>query len=357
MTVGAVFTPAVRLLFPPVLPRVERNTPVLEFFREAGSILVTVFVLTSMFNVGLTQKPSRILHHLKNWHFLGAMVLTNLIVVPALMVYALDLVPIAEHYRIGLLIFGIAAGAPFLIKLTDTSEHDLALGATVLMVLMVLMVATVAVMPILLPTLVDGVEVAAWPIVSALLQQMILPLILGFAISEFAESFDAVIQPWVARISNIALYGLIVCILIGYVQSLADPELWKALAVGGVVLVLAFFVGFMMGDGTDHLKDVGGLGTAQRGTASALIVATNSFDDPRILVVITMLNTFAVVFLIIAAKRLSRNNEFSPLDDPMMADEPKTRAERNAERAQTSGNIAGSTPAGTVPPTRDKPGF
>ena len=69
----------------------------------------------------------------------------------------------------------------------------------------------------------------------------------------------------------------------------------------------------MMGDGQDHLKDVGGLGTAQRGTASAMIVASSAFDDPRILVIITILNTFAIVFLILAARWLSPNNRFSLL--------------------------------------------
>lgn len=131
----------------------------------------------------------------------------------------------------------------------------------------------------------------------------------------------ALVQPWVARISSISLYVLIVAIIIGYLPEMTDPGLWKAVAVGMAVLVLALFLGWTMGDGHDHHQDVGGLSTAQRGTAAALIVASDNFDDPRVLVVITLLNTFGVVMLIVAAKALSRDNSFQFLI-PAAADPP-----------------------------------
>ena len=137
------------------------------------------------------------------------------------------------------------------------------------------------------------------------------------------EGVDLVarVQPWVAATSNIALYVLIVAIVIGYLPAMSDPGLWVAIGVGLVVLVLALFLGWTMGDGHGHLKEVGGLGTAQRGTAAALIVAQTNFDDPRILVVITLLNTFGVVLLIAAAKVMSRDNAFDFLL-PQAADVP-----------------------------------
>lgn len=290
----------------------------LEILKQAGAFLVTVFVLTSMLNVGLTQKPSKILGHLDNRGFLASMVLANLVVVPALMVFALELVPLAAPYVAGLLIFSLAAGAPFLIKLTAVSEHDISLGATVLMVLML---ATVVVMPVLLPLMLEGVTVDAFAITKALLLQMIAPMLVGMVIAQLLDRFNALIQPWVAKLSNIALYGLIACLLIGYSPQLLDLELWKAIAVGLVVLLVGFYVGYMMGDGTDRLKDIGGLGTGQRGTAAAMIVAGQNFDDPRVLLVITIVNVLGIVLLIAAAKSLSKDNAFSPLD-PIAADRP-----------------------------------
>lgn len=293
----------------------------IEFLQSASGYLVTVFVVTSMLNVGLTQKPARILQHLRNYQFLLAMLVVNIVVVPALMIFALRIVPVTPHYEIGLILFGVAAGAPFLIHLTKTSQRDLALGATVLMVLMFSSVLT---MPLLLPFLIEGIEVGARQIIAPMLIQMVLPMIIGMLLLQFLESFTAIIQPWVAKISNITLYALIVAVLVGYGGNLLDPQIWVAIAVGLVVLVLAFFIGFMMGDGHDQLKDVGGLGTAQRGTASALIVASDAFDDPLILVIITILNTVGVVVLILAAKWLSPDHRFSFLT-PVAADTPERK--------------------------------
>ena len=104
----------------------------------------------------------------------------------------------------------------------------------------------------------------------------------------------------------------------------ASPLTGAYLAWAGLV-VLALFLGWTMGDGLDDLQEVGGLATAQRGTAAALIVAQDNFDDPRVLVVITLLTVFGVVVLIIAAKLLSREDSFSSLL-PQVADVPEGSA-------------------------------
>jgi BASS family bile acid:Na+ symporter len=50
-----------------------------------------------------------------------------------------------------------------------------------------------------------------------------------------------------------------------------------------VIVGGAFAIGFLLGGREDPLHDVGGLFTAQRNTAAALIIATQSFDDPDVL--------------------------------------------------------------------------
>ena len=298
-----------------------------EAFQTIGSWGVTVFVVTSMLNAGLTQKPSRLLEHLGNRAFLLRMLVINLVVVPALMIAATSVVALEPVYAAGLLLFSLTAGAPFLIKLANTSDADIALAATVLLVLMV---ATVVVLPVALPLVVEGLTVDTGAVVGSLLRQMILPLVVGMVALQLAEDLAAVVQPWVARISNVALYVLIIAITVGYLPSMTDPGLWKAIAVGTAVLLLALFLGWMMGDGHDHLQDVGGLASAQRGTAAALIVAQANFEDPRVLVVITLVNTLGVALLIAAAKVMSSDNGFAVLTPAAAADPPRRRRERQS---------------------------
>jgi bile acid:Na+ symporter, BASS family len=196
---------------------------------------------------------------------------------------------------------------------------------------MVLMAATVVTVPVLLPLLLEQISVDAGAIAVSLLRQLFLPMVVGMLLTQFLEGVAGAIQPWVAKLSNLALYALIAATLLGYLHAMTDPVLWKAVVVGAAVLALAFLVGYMMGDGQAHLKDVGGLSTAQRGTAAAMIVATSNFTDPRVFVVINVVNTVGIVLLIAVAKGLNRKNRVAALE-PVVADHP--RHDQTAEQTR-----------------------
>ncbi|STC69336.1 bile acid:sodium symporter family protein [Corynebacterium pilosum] len=288
-----------------------------EFFQWLSSTATTIFVLTSMFNVGLTQNPKKIVQHLSNWQYLTRMVVANLFVVPAVMLLFITIFEIDGPYAIALTIFACAAGAPLLIKLTQQSDNDISAGATIQMVLMV---ATVFILPFYLSLLLEGVEVGIWDIAKPLLLQMILPLVIGMILHQVAEKFAGVIQPWIAKISNIALYTLLGATIIGYLPQLADWQLWKAIAVGMVALLLTFYIGYGTGHGNETRSQLGALGTAQRNTAASMITA-GSFTDPMVFVTIAMLNTLMMFVLLGLATRLGNDAKIAFLE-PLEADMP-----------------------------------
>src|SRR5512145_2521086 len=144
-----------------------------EFLRSAIQFVAPVFVISTMLNVGLTQKPSAIAEHLKNWPFVIKMLLANFVFAPLLMIVALYFAPFDPALKAGLLIFSLGAGAPLLIKLTQTAQHEVALGAAVMMLLTVV---TVVYMPIVLPLVLTGASVDAFSVAKSLLLQLILPI-------------------------------------------------------------------------------------------------------------------------------------------------------------------------------------
>jgi bile acid:Na+ symporter, BASS family len=303
---------------PWVLMRYARRSRMYQFFQDLTSYALPVFVIATMFNVGLTQKPSAITENLRNWHFLVRMMLANFIIVPALMYTLVNLVgDYTPAQSAGLMIMGVCAGAPFLIKLTQTSENDIALGATVMMVLMV---ATVIVAPVLLPVFIEGLEVDAWGIAQSLFIQMLLPIIVGMILAQVVSSIANTIQSWVARIGNLALYVVLGATIIGYWPEIQDLVGTGAIAGGLVVLLIAFFVGYLFGDGKDHLQDVGGLGTAQRNTAATMIIASDNFIDPTVFVIVSVVNALGIVMLMLIARLLSRDAGDATDDDPERGD-------------------------------------
>jgi bile acid:Na+ symporter, BASS family len=276
-----------------------------EFLRSAIQFIAPVFVIATMLNVGLTQKPSDIAQHLKNWPFILKMLLANFVFAPLLMIVALHFAPFDPALKAGLLIFSLGAGAPLLIKLTQTAQHEVALGAAVMMLLTVV---TVVYMPIVLPLVLSGVSVDAMQVAKSLLLQLLLPIGAGMLLVQFLPGPMKTVQPWIARLGNIALYALIVVTLVGYYPNLLEIVGRGAFLVGLAFVGAAFGLGYLAGAGKDHLEDIGGLGTAQRNTAAGVIVALENFSNPNVLVMLTLANMLGIMMLLLIAKALSRDN-------------------------------------------------
>lgn len=277
-----------------------------EFLRSVVPFVAPVFVIATMLNVGLTQKLSAILAHMKNWSFVLKMLAANFLFAPLLMIVALRFAPFDPALKAGLLIFSLGAGAPFLIKLTQTAEHDLALGAAVMMFLMVV---TVVYMPLVLPLVLSGISVDAIAIARSLLLQMLLPIGVGLLVAQLLPSLSKNLQPWVGRIGNLAMYAMVVATLVGYFPNLVKIVGTGAFLVALVFVAASFGLGYLAGWGKDHLEDIGGLGTAQRNTAAGVIIAIQNFRDPNVFVMLTLANVLGIVLLLLLAKKLSRDNK------------------------------------------------
>ena len=277
-----------------------------EFLRGAVQFIAPIFVISTMLNVGLTQKPSDIARHLNNWPFVLKMLLANFVFAPLLMIVALYFAPFDPALKAGLLIFSLGAGAPLLIKLTQTAEHEIALGAAVMMLLMVV---TVGYIPAVLPLLLTDISVDGWAVARSLLLQLLVPIGAGMLAAQLMPALVKKVQPWVGGLGNVTLYALIVVTLVGYYPNLFNIIGTGAFMVGLAFVAAAFGLGYLAGAGKDHLEDVGGLGTAQRNTAAGVIIAVENFKDPNVFVMLTLANMLGIVMLLFIAKALSRDNK------------------------------------------------
>ena len=274
------------------------------FFRSLVPILTPIFVVSTMLNVGLTQKLSAIIGHLKNYPFVLKMLLANFVLAPLFMIFALRFTSFDPALRDALLIFSLCAGAPFLIKLTAMAQHSIALGAAV----MILLIAgTVIYVPIVLPMVLYGAQVDGWAIAKSLFLQLLAPIVVGMLAVQFLPGMTKRVQPWIGLLGNISLYAVIAATLIGYLPSLVGIIRTGVIYLALAFVLVAFGIGYLAGAGKDHLEDVGGLGTAQRNIAAGLIIAVQNESDPDVLVTLTLANTFGIVVLLFIARWLSRD--------------------------------------------------
>ncbi|MDS0295270.1 bile acid:sodium symporter family protein [Halogeometricum luteum] len=230
---------------------------------------VLVFVVSSMFGMGLALTVAQILEPLRNRRRVAVALLANSALVPLLAYVILLVVPLSEAQSVGLILLATAAGAPFLPKLVEAAKGNLAFGVG-LMVL--LMVVTVAYVPVVLPALLPGVRVDPLDIASSLVVLMLTPLAIGLVVkARYEETADS-IQPAVNQAASTALVLLVVLMLVLNYQTVLDVIGTGAIAALLAFVVGSFALGWVLGGSAAEDRSAMGLGTAQRNVSAALVV-------------------------------------------------------------------------------------
>ena len=282
-----------------------------EIFAALAQLSVLVFVIGSMFSLGLSLTMQQIIQPLKNTRMVLLGLVANFILVPLLAYAIAILFNLDESLRIGLILLSTAAGAPFLPKLVDVAKGNIAFSVG-LMVL--LMVVTIIYLPLVLPLLLGDVDVSAWDIAKSLIIMMLIPLAVGLFIkARYAEAAGK-IQPTFGMAANIALITLTVLGLVLNFSSMIALVGTFGILAGVLFILIALLIGYLLGGSSLGDKSVMGLGTAQRNISAALVVAAQNFSSD----VITYLMVLAVIGLVIlmpAAGELGKRMQRTPEAD------------------------------------------
>jgi bile acid:Na+ symporter, BASS family len=229
--------------------------------------------------------------------------LANFGAAPALAYGLTELVPIERSYAIGLLLLGGAAGAPFLPKLAEVARGD---GAFSVGLMLLLMVGSVIFMPIALPLMIPRLAADPWPLLRPLLFTMLLPLAVGMSVKSRSEQWSAKLRPVFTKLSNLSML-LAVVLLVGLnFGALVGTIGTGAVAVGVLFVALSLAVGCALGGPAPTTRSVLGLGTGQRNVAAALVIATQNFTDPGVVVMLIVTTLAGMIPLLLVARWFAR---------------------------------------------------
>jgi len=264
-----------------------------ELLQVVLSISVFSFSVCSMLSVGLAYTVRQILAPLREPTAVLRAIVANFVLVPLLAVLITRLLPLAPGLEIGLILLGCAAGAPFLIKLTQAAESDLALSATLLVLLVPV---SVVFMPFAVPWLAPGANMHAAPIATELASTLMLPLVLGLIVEAGASRWAQRLRPIMARTSTVALVVLLVTTVALHLPAILALGL-RALLAAVLLILGAFAIGYALARPGRGRRTVLALGTAQRGIAAATLVASQSVSDPDALVMVVLASVVGMVVL------------------------------------------------------------
>ncbi len=268
----------------------------------ATQVGMLAFVVASMAAMGLGLTLQRIVEPLRDGRMVLLLLLANFVVVPIVAIAAGHLLPMDDSAATAIILIGCCAGAPFLPKLTQLANGDVALavGGMVL-----LMVATVVYAPIVVPLVVEGAKVDPWDIASSLVVLMLIPLGVGLLIKARYEEFADGIVAQVGQIANVGLLlGISAALLVSWRDVLGAIGTW--IFVGTALILLAgLAAGYLVGYG--HSKGdmvVTALATSQRNIAAAIVVAASLGGDT---IVLTMVGALVIpIALIVVAGELGK---------------------------------------------------
>ena len=285
----------------------------MDLLSKAATVAMLSFVVSSMLAMGAGLTVGQIIEPLRNARLVVLGLLANFVLTP-LAAFALGRVlQLDEPLRVGLLLLGCAAGAPFLPKLAELAKGNLAfaVGAMVL-----LMVVTVGYLPIVLPLLLPGVTVDPWKIARSLVLVMLLPLAAGLVLKAFYEHWAVRVKPVLDRISNVSLILLVLLITAANIDKVLEVFGTRGIFAGLLFVALGFGIGWLLGGPGNDTRRVLALGTGQRNIAAALVVGSQSFSDPRVVVMVVVVAIVGLIILMPLSRALANHRGTAALQHP-----------------------------------------
>ena len=255
---------------------------VMDLLNNVATTALLGFVVSSMTAMGVGFTVRQIIDALRDMRLVLLALLANFIAMP-LGAFALNkMLRLDEPLGVGLLLLGVAAGAPFLPKLTELAKGNLPFAVGIMVLLAV---GTVAYLPLVLPLLLPGVTVNSEKIAGWLFLLTLLPLAIGFALraryGEVAARVKAVLN-WVC---NVSLVPMVLLLAAANIDKILHVFGTRGILAGFLLITLGFGIGWMLGGPGIETRRALALATGQRNIAAAL-VASESFSDPSVVIMV-----------------------------------------------------------------------
>jgi BASS family bile acid:Na+ symporter len=199
--------------------------------------------------------------------------------------------PLAE----GLLLLGAASGAPFVPRLTEFAQGNLrfAVGAMVL-----LTIGTIVYVPVILPLLLPNVTISPLGVARPLLLFMFLPLSFGLGVRACRRDLATWLKPMFDRISNASLFPILILIPVLNIDKVLHIIGTRGILAAILLIFLGLGVGWLLGGPGEDTRRVLALSTGLRNFAVALVVASQSFDDPRVEIMVIVTGIIALLIVV-----------------------------------------------------------
>jgi BASS family bile acid:Na+ symporter len=268
-------------------------------------VSLVIFMAGSLLDMGLRLRFREALEGLRNVRFVTLSLLWGFVLCPAFAWLLTRVVPLEEHFAMGLILLGMTPCAPFLPMMVERARGDMAYAAGFMLLASVVMVAY---MPLAVPVLATGLTVSAWTIAKPLLALVLVPLAIGMVILRVAESVAARLHPFVRNSTSVAAVILLLMCAAVYGNDFRGVVGSYAIAVQIVFFSVVTAVPYWLSCGlAPRQKSVLSLGLTTRNLGVALTPLFSIPDiDQRSIIMIVLAVPMQLIFAVLAARWFAR---------------------------------------------------
>jgi len=275
-----------------------------EILTQYVPLLILIFLVTAMFSLGLDLTVRQIIEPLKNKRLVLTAMLTNVIAVPLIAIALTSVIPMHEGFRIGIILYALAAGTEGGPKFVQIVKGN---AAFALGLLMLLLTFTVICLPMVLSLAVENLQFPRGELVLKLLIVVALPIGLGLLLNAKAKSVADKLSPVMHRLSMIILgIAFFVLIYVYYGDIIALQG--GALLAGLAFFLLAFLAGYLSGGPEWQNRRALGIMTFARNGSIAMMIAGQVFtDEPKVLVMATVMAVASIIGAVLIVVLMGRS--------------------------------------------------
>ena len=140
---------------------------------------------------------------------------------------------------------------------------------------------------------------------------MLLPLVIGLALKAYYGDLAVRVKPGLDWLSNISLILLVCLITVANIDKVLQVFGTRGILAGILFIALGLGTGWLLGGRDTGTKSVMALGTGQRNIAAALVVASQSFSDPKVVVMVIVVAIVGLVVLMPLSRAMA-NRRYEP---------------------------------------------
>jgi BASS family bile acid:Na+ symporter len=266
----------------------------MDLLNKVATIGLLAFVVSSMMAMGVGFTVGQIIDALRDGRLVFLALLANFVVMPLAALGLDKMLQLDEPLGVGLLLLGASAGAPFLPKLTDLAKGNLPFAVGIMVLLAI---GTVAYLPLVLPFLLPGVTVNSGKIAGRLFLLTLLPLAAGLVLRAQYGKAAARVKPVLDWVSNVSLVPTVLLLAAANIDKILHVFGTRGIFAGLLLIALGFGIGWSLGGPGIDTRRALALATGQRNIAAALVVASESFSDPSVVIMVIVVTIVGLLTL------------------------------------------------------------